>query len=71
MYGAAGDGTTDDTIAIQTAIDASVNENKIVYLYKKTYATTAPLVFNIGLTKFICDGEIKYSGTRLSLFAKT
>lgn len=67
MYGAAGDGTTDDTIAIQTAIDASVNENKIVYLYKKTYATTAPLVFNIGLTKFICDGEIKYSGTEQAI----
>lgn len=67
MYGAVGDGTTDDTVAIQAAIDASVGENKIVYLYKKTYATTAPLIFNIGLTKFICDGAIKYSGNEQAI----
>lgn len=67
MYGAVGDGEMDDTAAIQAAINAAVNEDKIVYLYKKTYATTAPLVFNIGLTKFICDGIIKYAGTEQAI----
>lgn len=67
MYGAIGDGETDDTAAIQAAINAATNEGKIIYLYKKTYTTTAPLVFNISLTKFICDGIIKYTGTEQAI----
>ena len=67
MYGAVGDGVADDTVAIQTAINNAVSNNKIVYLYNKTYLTSAPLEFNIGLTKFICDGIIRYSGSEQAI----
>ena len=42
MYGAKGDGITDDTVAIQTAI----NENKNIYFNTKTYLITAPIIIN-------------------------
>lgn len=67
MYGAVGDGVADDTAAIQAAINNAVSNNKIVYLYNKTYITSAPLEFNIGLTKFICDGAIRYSGSEQAI----
>ena len=67
MYGAVGDGVADDTAAIQAAINNATINNKIVYLYNKTYITSAPLEFNIGLTKFICDGIIRYSGSEQAI----
>ena len=41
MFGAVGDGTTDDTVAIQTAIDGSVG--KVLVFLPTTYLITEPL----------------------------
>ena len=41
-FGAVGDGVTDDTVAIQAALNASSN----IYLPSGTYKTTAPLLLN-------------------------
>lgn len=48
-YGAVGDGTTDDTAAIQSAIDYAQNNNiRDVYFPAGTYLITAPLVITTG-----------------------
>jgi hypothetical protein len=44
MYGAKGDGVTDDTVAIQSAIDDSFTKGIELRFHNKTYITTAPLV---------------------------
>ena len=44
-YGAVGNGTTDDTTAIQAAIDALANEGALYFEPGKTYRTTATLIF--------------------------
>ena len=41
-YGAAGDGTTDDTTAIQNAINAMPNTGGVVFLPPGTYKITSP-----------------------------
>lgn len=43
MFGAKGDGSTDDTSALQRAIDKSVETKKDIVLKNKTYLTTQPL----------------------------
>lgn len=42
-YGARGDGRTDDTAAIQSAISAAVNTKRIVYFPKGTYLVSSTL----------------------------
>jgi len=64
MFGAKADGVTDDTAAIQAAIDSG----KLVHLPKGTYATTLPLV--ISRKDSIISGEgagISYSGAEAAV----
>lgn len=42
-YGAVGNGTNDDTTAIQNAINGASSTNGIVYFPDGTYKVTAPL----------------------------
>ena len=69
MYGAVGDGTTDDSTAIQNAINAAINYGgcgATVYMARKQYAISTGLVINTVYNQpinFICDGDIIYSGT--------
>lgn len=65
-YGAKGDGATDDSVAIQTAIDVA-DGKKLVYLAKKEYKITNGLVLNKRYTNFKCDGTIIYSGTDVAV----
>ena len=62
MYGAVGDGKTDDSSAIQQAIDAAGGTG-IVYLGKKKYKIDTGLTINDHYAEFQCDGELIYSGT--------
>lgn len=60
MFGAKGDGVTDDTAAIQAAIDSG----KQVHLPKGTYATTLPLVISKQHTQISGEAAtVVYSGT--------
>lgn len=49
-YGAKGDGTTDDTVALQAAITAAQGVNGTVQLSAKTYKITASLSISAGMT---------------------
>ena len=69
MYGATGDGTTDDSAAIQATIDAAGSGN-VVYLAKKTYKISTGLTVNVSHCNFKCDGEILYSGTDAAVTLK-
>lgn len=62
MYGAVGDGVTDDSEAIQAAIDAAGSAS-VVFLSKKIYHTESSLVFSHRPSIFRCDGTISYTGT--------
>ncbi len=62
MYGAVGDGVTDDSVAIQTAIDTAGNTYP-VYLAKKNYKISSGLVLRTNYTTFHCEGTITYDGT--------
>lgn len=65
-YGAVGNGTTDDTAAIQAALDAALDQQKSLYLPRTTlgaqglYRITAPLIVSRGINIF-GDGT-NYSG---------
>lgn len=49
-YGAAGDGATDDTVAIQDTVDAVLGDGGGVYLPPGTYKITAPIELREGIT---------------------
>ena len=66
MYGAKGDGVTDDSAAIQAAIDAA-GRNAVIYLGRKAYATASTLTLTKNRLKFVCDGTIYYSGTEAAI----
>ena len=57
MYGAKGDGATDDTEAIQLAIDSGVP----VAIHQGVYMTTSPICIGSGV-QLHSYGEIKYTG---------
>lgn len=58
MFGAAGDGVTDDTLAIQQAFDSGKN----IVLLENEYYTTSPVIFTGTNRSIIGNGRIKYSG---------
>ena len=64
-FGAVGDGVTDDTAAIQAAIDVGIAEKKTVLLQGKTYLTSSTLTLT-GRVCLVGDGIyatiIKYTG---------
>ena len=66
-FGAVGDGTTDDTTAIQNAIDN--NNNKPVYLPKGTYRITSSLVIDGSREGLV--GEGPYSIISLDVTSNT
>ena len=73
QYGAVGDGITDDSAAIQQAINAAIKQatdngyayylKPIVYLDAKVYKISTGLVLDSRCLQFHCDGIIEYDGT--------
>lgn len=62
MYGAKGDGTTDDTNALQQAIVKAVETKKDIVLQNKTYLTTQPLQIQEKITLRGISYTDEYSG---------
>jgi hypothetical protein len=56
-FGAVGDGTTDDTVAIQAALNALSNNGAIVFVPSKTYKTTSVLTLNPNLYGILIQGN--------------
>jgi hypothetical protein len=54
-FGAVGDGVTDDTAAIQAAIDA--NSGKTIYFPPATYKITSTITINTSSTRLMTDGQ--------------
>lgn len=69
MYGAKGDGSTDDSAAIQAAIDAAGSVS-VVYLGAKKYKIGTGLVLTGTYKTLICDGWIVYSGEDAAITVK-
>ena len=64
MFGAKGDGETDDSTAIQETIDAAgKTQMSRVYLSAQTYKISTGLKFKDSHTQFYCDGKLVYDGT--------
>ena len=72
-YGATGDGTTDDTDAIQAAIDAlSANNGGTLYLPAGTYAISSTLSVNTSNISIVGDGaDIRHIANPQFIFAAT
>ena len=67
MFGAVGDGTTNDTAAIQAAVDycsKTISKTKTVQLGKKTYLITAPINMTRGnlVAGSLSRGDIEIRG---------
>lgn len=62
-YGAKGDGVTDDTTAIQNAMDAGSYTKRTVYIPEGNYITTQSIVITKDYTQVVCQGRIKNNGT--------
>lgn len=62
MFGAVGDGVTDDSVALQKAIDEAGNTYP-VYLSKKNYKISTGLIIHANYSNFKCDGTLSYDGT--------
>ena len=76
-YGAKGDGKTDDSVAIQAAINAAVNHTQpssTVYLSQRKYAISTGIVIDTAYDypiNFICNGALVYSGTGAAVTLKS
>jgi hypothetical protein len=66
-FGAVGDGTTDDTLAIQAAFDAANTRSATVLVPDGTYRTSAPLVLGPDAFALSMRGEILFAGTGTAL----
>lgn len=66
-YGAAGDGVTDDTAAIQAAIDSVATSGGHIMLAPKTYRITGPLELEGEITISGAGRGSKYAGTPLQM----
>ena len=60
-YGAKGDGTTDDTAAIQNALDTNCSSAKILFFPAGIYKLTNTLLLNHHLDA-VCHGAMPYGG---------
>lgn len=61
-YGATGDGSTNDTTALQAAFDA-VESGDIILIPKGTYNFNGTLTLDVNDCHIICVGMLKYTGT--------
>jgi parallel beta-helix repeat protein len=61
-FGAAGDGVTDDTAAIQAAIDYAEADAKVIYFPTGTFSVSTLSITN-GIRGISCDGIIKGQGS--------
>lgn len=69
QFGAKGDGTTDDTEALQNAIDYA-NENKIKIVCNKTYLITDTIILQDDIN-FELNGEIKITEDIIAIQVST
>lgn len=58
-FGVVGDGVTDDSVAINALLASGWTT---VYLPKRTYKISSPILLSGRHTEFICDGTIEYDG---------
>lgn len=56
-FGAVGDGVTDDTLALQSAIDHANTKSRVLYIPKGKYLISAPLVLN-GCSVYGAKGNV-------------
>ncbi|MEX2606782.1 MAG: DNRLRE domain-containing protein [Kiritimatiellia bacterium] len=65
-HGAVGNGSTDDTAALQAALDAAINTDKILYFPNGTYRLTNTLTWNGNSKRVTLQGQSQ-SGVILKL----